>query len=97
VSAKLSGTSKRTGTTGIEFDSRENLHEEGSYNLQNFSSHKIVVEREYTVKTGSAVWERTMDDEKYAWWRSVSDTWRQLHRTSAGDDFHYCILIQKLL
>jgi hypothetical protein len=66
VSAKLSGASDRTGTTGIEFDSRENLHEEASYDLQNFPSHKIIVEREYTVKTGSAVCARIMDDEQCA-------------------------------
>jgi len=53
VSTKFSRTTDRT--TATEAESTENLHEEPSYNLANMPAHKIAVEREYTVKTASAV------------------------------------------
>lgn len=53
VSAKFSRTSDRTTIT--EAESTENLHEEPGYNLAHIPSHKIAVERDFTVRTSSAV------------------------------------------
>jgi hypothetical protein len=52
VSAKFSRTSGRTVT---EAESIENLYEEPGYNLAHIPPHTIAVERDFTVKTSSAV------------------------------------------
>jgi Fungal rhodopsin domain len=56
VSAKFSKTSetKNTVSNSTEAESTENLHD-SMYNLQTLPSHKIAVEREYIVRTASAV------------------------------------------